>query len=356
MEGETLKCFSRRVYPIIQQQHKILTTLYSLQKTMFRTELHPEKSDFQLDLNQPLITVGSCFSEVIGTRFEENKFPVLANPFGVIFHPGIACELLQMALAGKAPSEDTFVELEGRWVCYLLHSRISATSPEALQEKLQAIFREVNTQLRQARVLMLTSGTAFIYEHKNLQRGVANCHKQAQKNFRKTLSTPEGMMGSFEDLHKSLKKVNPSIQTILTVSPVRHLKDTLELNSVSKSILRLLAHQICERYQDVSYFPSYELLLDDLRDYRFYGRDLLHPNEEAEDYIWEKFINTYLSQQAKEFLKEWQGIRRALSHRPFNPASEAHQAFIRKTILKLEGLPYEIDIRPEINQLKSQLL
>lgn len=323
---------------------------------MFRTELNPEKPDFRLELSHPVITVGSCFSDVMGSRFRENKFNILANPFGVIFHPNIIADLLLMAVQGQAPSSDTFLELENRWVSYLLHSRISAPDSAALRERLQAIFQEVNQQLQEARVLIITTGTAFIYEQKSLQLAVANCHKQAQKDFLKRLSSLEELHTGFEKFYHALKKHNPAIKIILTVSPVRHIKDSLELNSVSKSILRLLAHQACERYPDLSYFPSYELQLDDLRDYRFYGRDLLHPSEEAEDYIWEKFTSTYFSEEAMKFLKEWQGIRRALSHRPFNPASEAHQSFIRKTIKKLEDFPYQVDVSKEILQLKSQLL
>ena len=220
----------------------------------------------------------------------------------------------------------------------------------------QAIFQEVNQQLQEARVLIITTGTAFVYEQKSLQLAVANCHKQAQKDFLRRLSSLEEMHTGFEKFYYALKKHNPAIKIILTVSPVRHIKDSLELNSVSKSLLRLLAHQTCERYPELSYFPSYELQLDDLRDYRFYGRDLLHPSEEAEDYIWEKFISTYFSEESRKFLKEWQGIKRALSHRPFNPASEAHQSFIRKTIKKLEDFPYQVDVSEEILQLKSQLL
>ena len=322
---------------------------------MFRTELHPADPGFRLELNNPVITAGSCFSEVIGSRLQSNKFPVLVNPFGTLFHPGILCRLLQMALQNQTPGPETFVQLEGQWVCYLLHSSINAPSEEALEQKIITLFKEVSSWLRKAKVVILTAGTAFLYEHEKMELGVANCHKQPQKLFRKGLSTVLDLQTSFGSFYSVLKELNASVKIILTVSPVRHLKDTLELNSVSKSILRLYTHYVCEQYNDTSYFPSYELLLDDLRDYRFYGRDLLHPSPEAEDYIWQKFTAAYLSEQALNFLREWQNIRSALQHRPFNPTSEAHQQFIRKTIQKLEQLPYQVNASDEIAQLKKQL-
>lgn len=323
---------------------------------MFRTELHPSRAPFSLDLQDPLLTVGSCFSDVIGQRLRDNKFQVLVNPFGTIFHPGMACQLLEMALAGNIPAADTFIQLEGRWVSSLLHSSIHAPTPEALQERLSALFSQVKQQLLKAKALMLTAGTAFLYIHRASGLGVANCHKQPQNLYSKQLSIPEELHASFSSFHRKLLQQNPGIRLILTVSPVRHIKDSLELNSVSKACLRLAIHQWCEAHEQLSYFPSYELLLDDLRDYRFYGRDLLHPSEEAEDYVWQKFSQTYFKEETRGFIMEWGTIRRALAHRPFNPESAAHQQFIRKTIQKLEGLPYQVDVQNEISLLKSQLV
>ena len=323
---------------------------------MFRTELHPASPNFKIEVAAPLLTIGSCFSDLIGHRLQDFKFPVMVNPFGTIFHPGIACQLLQMAIEDRYPAPDTYVQLEGRWVSYLLHSRIYANSSEALEEKLRILFPAVKEQLQKSEVMMVTAGTAFLYKQEASGQGVANCHKQPQKLFSKKLSTVEEIADGFSTFYQTVKEINPSVQIILTVSPVRHLKDTLELNSVSKSTLRLATHQITEHYQDVHYFPSYELLLDDLRDYRFFGRDLLHPSEEAEEYIWQKFTTTCFSENALQFIKEWGQIRRALSHRPFNLASAAHQQFLQKTIEKLRHLPYQIDVNQEISQLKSQLL
>lgn len=323
---------------------------------MFRTELTPPKANFSLQLQDPVLTVGSCFSEVIGQRLQDARFQVMANPFGTIFHPSVACKLLFSALHRQPPDADTFLQSEGRWLSYVLHSSIHAPSKKALEDLLIDLFEKVHQELHKARALMFTAGTAYLYVHEKKQLSVANCHKQPQKEFTKELSSVAEITRQLEILYQDLKKVNPRLRLILTVSPVRHLKETLPLNSVSKATLRLAVHQLCEQYPDITYFPSYELLLDDLRDYRFYGRDMLHPSEIAEDYIWQKFTDTFLSKEAHNFLKEWQSIRQALRHRPFNPGSEAHQQFIRKTIHKLESLPYQVDVSAEIAQLKSQLL
>lgn len=323
---------------------------------MFRTELHPRKPDFSIGLQDRIITVGSCFSEVIGQRLQDARFQAMVNPFGTIFHPSVACQLIASALINQAPGEDTFLQTEERWLSYILHSSINAPAKEALKETLRDLFSDVGQHLRQSKALMLTAGTAYLYVHQQKQLAVANCHKQPQREFQKKLSTVEEIYEQLELLYQSLKRSNPDLRLILTVSPVRHLKDTLPLNTVSKSILRLATHQLCDQYPDVIYFPSYELMMDDLRDYRFYSRDLLHPSEAAEEYIWQKFTDTFLDEEAHRFLKEWQRIRQALQHRPFNPASAAHQQFIRKTIHKLESLAYQVDVSREIDQLKSQLL
>lgn len=323
---------------------------------MFRTEIHPQKPDFSLQLQDPVLTVGSCFSEVIGQRLREAKFQSLVNPFGTIFHPGIAAQLLVAALQNQPPAADTFLCVQERWLSYLLHSSVHAPDQESLEKLLSDLFSRVHQQLQQAKVLMLTAGSAYLYVHEQLQLPVANCHKQAQKQFSKKLSSVEEITTQLESLYLTLKKSNPELRLILTLSPVRHLKDSLVLNSVSKSSLRLALHQLCEKHQDITYFPSYELLLDDLRDYRFFANDLLHPSEMAEEYIWQKFIDTFFSEEARSFLKEWQPLRHALQHRPFNPSSRAHQQFLRKTIHKLTSLSYGVDVSSEIAQLKSQLL
>lgn len=324
---------------------------------LFRTEIQPSTPPFRLSLRRPLLSVGSCFADVIGERLQTAKFPVLVNPFGTIFHPLPAACLLSLALEEKMPPPESYLYFQERWLNYLLHSSISAPSPEALQQQLAQSLQKVRSTLLEAQVLMLTLGTSFVYELLDPALTVANCHKQPQKLFNKRLVTAEEMLQTLINLWQQSKALNPDLKLILTVSPVRHLKDTLELNSVSKAQLRVVCHQLSEIHpQDIYYFPSYELLMDDLRDYRFYGTDLLHPSAEAEQYVWEKFTYALLDKESSDFLKEWTPLQQAITHRPFNPTSAAHQQFLKKTLQKLQALPYPVDVSKEIKKLQEQIL
>ena len=185
------------------------------------------------------------------------------------------------------------------------------------------------------------------------QQIVANCHKVANKNFSKRLLSLEEMEKGFELFLSLLPK---NTQLIVTVSPIRHTRETLPLNQVSKSLLRVFCHQIAEKYPQVNYFPSYELLLDDLRDYRFYKDDLIHPSDFAINYIWETFIETHISKNSQAFISEWTKIRAALNHKPNAPDSEAHQKFIKKLLNHIQQLPDYVDVTLETQKLKAQLI
>ena len=322
----------------------------------FRTELQPTPAPFRLSLQKPLLTLGSCFAAVIGERLQEAKFKVLVNPFGTLFHPLPLTSLLQMALLEQQPGEESYLLYQERWLNYLLHSSINAPTKEELQEHIAQTLQTVKNQLLQGQALMLTLGTSFVYELRDPLLTVANCHKQPQKQFTKRLVPVEENLLALEELWKLLKSKNQDLKLVLTVSPVRHLKDTLELNSVSKAMLRVVCHQMAEKYpEDIYYFPSYELLVDDLRDYRFYGSDLLHPSPMAEQYVWEKFRDALLDEDAQLFLKEWEPLKQALLHRPFNPTSSAHRQFLQKTLQKLQALSSRVEVGDEIKKLEEQL-
>src|SRR5690606_20279404 len=184
---------------------------------------------------------------------------------------------------------------------------------------------------------------------------VANCHKMPSSGFDKRLISAEEIFNSFSSLYTRLQELNPGIRIILTVSPVRHIRDTLPFNQVSKSILRVACHQLAGTFKDVEYFPSYEIMMDDLRDYRFYKPDMIHPTEQAEDYIWEKFIESNLTIEAKKFVFQWKSIQTALQHKPFHVQSRGHQNFLKQTIHKLEQLSDIVNVDEEIAALKAQL-
>lgn len=318
---------------------------------LFRTEVTIAPSKVKMDCKTRFITVGSCFSNSIGEKLRDNKFDCLINPFGTIFNPISIHELVKLASYKKPPDENSYVFTEEVWRNYQLHSSFFSKVKTELEDKIKSTIVSLHDCLRTADYLIITYGTAFVYERNDTNQLVANCHKQSASQFTKRLLTVDEIAESFKTMMEALHKINPDCKVILTVSPVRHLKDTLELNNVSKSILRIASHQLIQ--SAVAYFPAYEFVLDDLRDYRFYEADMIHPNQQAIDYIWGKFSESYFTESTKDFIKQWKDIKAALNHRPFNPEGEAHQKFLLKTLEKLNELNKIVDVQPEIDQLNG---
>lgn len=321
----------------------------------FRTPLQPLKSNSPLGLKDSIITLGSCFSDAIGSRLKDFKFRALANPFGAIYNPVSLHKLLDLSLLQPGEPLSGFVQHNDIHMNFDFHASFSTLHQAELEEKLRETLASTGTFLRSAKRLMITYGTAWVFEHVESGKIVANCHKLPAALFTKRLLTVEEIVKSFESLYVSLKTINPDLSFILTTSPVRHLKDTLPLNSVSKSVVRMACHSLTQKFVDVEYFPAYEIMLDDLRDYRFYKIDMIHPTEQAEDYIWNFFIAMYMDDSTKKFIQEWQSIRTALNHKPFHVQSVGHQNFLRQTIYKLEHLKHDIDVSTEIATLQAQL-
>ena len=318
----------------------------------FRTELSLFASGARISLTDRILTIGSCFSDAIGNQLLLNKLKALVNPFGTIYNPFSIHKVVQHAIIRSTISDTSFAQRQDSLLHYDFHSRFSAPNKEELQHTLQSALSDTHDFLRNAKWLIITYGTAWVYELKETSSIVANCHKMPQSLFNKFLLTQKKVLDSFETMYVDLKTLNPDLQIVLTVSPVRHLKETLELNSVSKSVLRIACHTLSHQHSDVHYFPSYEIMLDDLRDYRFYKSDMIHPSEVAEGYIWEKFINSYFDEELKLFLKKWKEITLALNHRPFNRGSGPHQKFVLETIKKLEELKHLVDVDEELALLK----
>jgi hypothetical protein len=320
----------------------------------WRTELIPQKAEFQISLADAVFTIGSCFAQTMGNQLLSNKIKTQVNPFGTAYNPHCIHRLITRCL-DKSPLEASgILNREGLFFHYDFHSQQSATTEEGLIKKLSKLHEDHSHNLKQANVLIITYGTAFVYRRKDNQQIVSNCHKVPASEFTKELLTVEEIIESFEKMHDALVNKNSTIKIILTVSPVRHAKDGLEQNTVSKSVLRLACHQLAER-KGVVYFPAYELMMDDLRDYRFYKIDRIHPTEEAEEYIWEKFLETFLDAEAKVFFLEWSEVKLALQHRPFHEQSTAHQTFLKNTLSKLQKLSPKADVSSEILELKSRI-
>jgi hypothetical protein len=323
----------------------------------FRTELKVDNAPAGINFKSRIITLGSCFSEAIGERLVSNKLQTLVNPFGVMYNPPSIHKALSYSIFNEAVTPHTFLQHNGIHLNYDFHSSFSALNGQELSSRLTDSIGATHYFLKDADWLLITYGTAWVYQRKETGEIVANCHKFPSASFSRSLLTVEEVQSSFATLFHHLKKFNPGIKIILTLSPVRHIKDTLALNSVSKSVLRVACHYISGQYPDVEYFPAYEIMMDDLRDYRFYRSDMLHPTSEAEDYIWDKFVERYFSPDFRDFEKQWASILSALRHKPFHPASETHQQFLRTTLKKLEEIKkMDVHVEDEISQVRAQML
>jgi hypothetical protein len=301
-----------------------------------------------------ILSMGSCFAQTIGHKMQDAKFDVLVNPFGTIFHPHNLADLLDHALFNDRLEEEGLLEVEGQFLHYSSHSEVVGSTPDELKEIYQERLNRTQTYLKEGTHLILTLGTAWIYSLESYGR-VANCHKQPQRLFTKSLSSLEQMESSLWSLFDNFSRVYPQLKIILTLSPVRHLKDGVSENQLSKSLLRVLCSNLERRFGFVSYFPAYEIMMDELRDYRFYKSDLIHPTEEAETYIWEKWKTALFPAQTLAKVAEIERLRLDLAHRPINLHSESHHKFLKNLLAKLERMNAEFDFSKEIELISGKI-
>ena len=291
-----------------------------------QTRIPLTPSDNPIDYQSKLVLLGSCFVENIGAKLAYFKFQQFQNPFGILFHPLAIENLIQRAIARKMYQQSEIFEQDGIWRCFDAHSELRSASSDELLRLLNLRLEETKKSLEISSHIIITLGTAWVYEHQTSGKIVANCHKVSQKQFTKKLLSLGEIEGSLDHILKLIQKVNPKAQIIFTISPVRHLKDGFVKNQRSKAQLITALHQIINGH-NVPYFPSYEIMMDELRDYRFYGKDMVHPNELAVDYIWERFKWVWISKKIYPVMHEVDAVQKGLLHRPFNPDSEAHQKF-----------------------------
>jgi len=304
----------------------------------FRTQIPLKKQANNLiDYQSKMLLLGSCFSENIGSKFEYYKFQNTINPFGVLFHPKAIKAFLERVVKQKLYSEKDIVFQNEQYHCFDAHSSLSNPNKEELLSDLNTILKSTYQQITESTHLIITLGTAWVYEHLERNKVVANCHKIPQKEFCKNILSVDEITNSLQNIEQLVNKVKPNIQLIYTVSPVRHIKDGFIENQQSKAHLITGIHQILKAH-NVCYFPSYEIMMDDLRDYRFYATDMIHPNQIAIDYIWEQFQTVWLNDSVKDTMKKVATIQNGLMHRPFNRDSEQHQKFVRQLEVKKKNL------------------
>lgn len=297
---------------------------------LFRTLVPCVESKEKIFPNSRLLFIGSCFTQNIGNKFAERGLNVCLNPFGIVYNPLSIFQQLSHLVSGKVYQIDELKSHNGLYHTFDHHSAFSDVNPLNTLNKINREIELGAKSLKECSFLFITLGTAYVYLLKENDLLVANCHKYPSKYFNKQLLDVTSIVSEFSNLWEKLKKYNPNLKVVFSVSPIRHLADGFIENNISKSTLLLAISKIIESYEGCCYFPAYEIVMDELRDYRFYADDMIHPNEVAVDYIWRRVKESFLDSSAIQMISEVEKLKRDLSHRPFNPESEEFKKFFEE--------------------------
>jgi hypothetical protein len=303
----------------------------------FPVQLFKEKINYR----DKMLFIGSCFTERIGNKMKEHKFSLNLNPHGILYNPASIASALRRYISGGNLNESELFYANETWNSWEHHSCFSGPDKLKCLENMNTSISEAREQLQNTKWLFITFGSAFTYSLKEEKRLVGNCHKVPQTKFDKRLLKAQEIVKEFETLFSELKQFNPDLNIVLTVSPVKYVRDGVVENVLSKSVLIAAVHELVKRNNNAFYFPAYELVTEDLRDYRFYEADLVHPNEQAISYVFEKFMNASFSNETKEIFEKIKEIRTAASHRSFNEGSDSNKRFASVYLKRCEELSFE---------------
>ena len=326
---------------------------------LFRTKVNITRSEFDFGYQKNAVMMGSCFVENIGAQLKSYKYQVDVNPFGVIYNPVSVCNSLRLLMEEKEFIEDDLNFHNNLWFSFYHHSKFSNSDLSLCLSDINDSIKKSSQELKEADFLFITFGTAWVYELLSSGNIVSNCHKLPAKDFNRYRLNVEEIVSIYKDLLVELLVFNPKIKVVFTVSPIRHWKDGANGNQLSKATLLLAVEQLSELFDQVSYFPSYEIVMDELRDYRFYTDDMLHISNAAIKYIWQRFSETYLSEESKQIQKQVEKYILAANHRPFNVNSDSHQAFIKSSLSKIHEflrMNPRVDMDDVISNLERNLL
>ncbi len=318
----------------------------------FHYEFAIKKMEQPINHHHSILLIGSCFTENIGGLLNNSKFRVLENPSGILFNPVSVADVLKMYINNEIITAENLFSYNESWHSWKHHSRCSGITADEAVKKINKSTIEAHQYLKQADYLFITLGSAWVYQLTDKAVGagigttVANNHKAPSDWFEKKLLSPSEIVVLFNKLLQELKLFNPHLRVIFTISPVRHLREGVIENNRSKAALIQSVHELEQAYEYLYYFPAYELVIDDLRDYRFYSEDLVHPNYHATQYVWEKFTEACLSNNTQQLLRQIKEINLAYQHLPFNAETQAHQAFLKKYAILTKQL---MEIHPEID-------
>jgi hypothetical protein len=286
------------------------------EKMKFRTEITTQPAKLRIAHNQPVLMLGSCFAENMAGKMEKSGFKICLNPFGIVYNPestaGSLCDVMQKRIY----TETDLFEYQGVYHSFAHHSRFSSTDSQQVLEKINTSIAAASDFLFKTEILIVTFGTASVYRLKDSGKIVSNCHKLPADRFQEERLTIHQIIGRWNEIISNLRSINPQIHVIFTVSPIRHWKDGAHANQLNKAVLLLAINELLQSDSHCYYFPAYEIMLDDLRDYRFYADDLIHPNNQAIEYIWEKFGDSYFDASVKETGKIYEKQQKILNHRP----------------------------------------
>ncbi len=310
----------------------------------FRTEITVPKQTNQIDYSSRIVLFGSCFTENIEKHLSYYKFQNNSNSHGILFNPRSIERAVNDCVNQKEYTQNDLDHFDDIWLSFNHHTKFSSIHLTKILQQINTNISNTHKALSNASHVLITLGTSWVYRNKETENLVANCHKIPQRNFEKEIISMDENISILKQIISSIQKINKNAAIIFTVSPVRHLKDGFIENTQSKSRLHTAIHKVTDNKR-VFYFPSYEIMMDDLRDYRFYNIDLLHPNETAMEYIWEKFKNAWISSDSFSLMKEINNIQKSLLHKPFREDSEKHKDFLKKLSNRI------IDISKKYNHI-----
>jgi len=316
-------------------------------------------SNFQIELNAKLLLCGSCFAENIGEKFLQNKFEALVNPLGISFNPlSLHKQLIRIA-KNKLIDENELKEKDDVFYHWDFHSDFCMYDKTEMAKFINSKILEAHQFILNANVLIVSYGTSFYYELIESKLVVNNCHKFPGYLFQKKLGSIQDFTSSFNESYELLQAINPDLKIILTISPVKHYRDGIIENTHSKALLNCFVQEILSSNEDIKYFPSFEIMNEELRDYRFYKENFTHPTTQSIEYIWQRFLETYLSGESKNFITDFQKLKNNLSHKILFKGSNSHKFFMQKALNTLDSfkLKYlEKDFKQEEEYFKQNNL
>lgn len=323
----------------------------------FRTLVDLPLGELTITHSDKILLLGSCFSENIGRQLVINKFGCDINPFGILYNPLSIANAIKILQKNETFIPSQLFEYRGLYHSFMHHGSFSDSSSEKCLTMINERLKSVQNQFASLNHLLITFGTAYVYQYNETNEVVANCHKLPDNQFTRRLLSVDEIVQVYQPMITEMLNNNTKLKILFSVSPIRHIKDGMHKNQLSKSTLLLAIDVLKELFpSSVFYFPSYEIVVDELRDYRFYADDMLHPSSVAVNYLWQSFVNSYLSKDTQQIMKEWSEINKALQHKPFHPESEQHKSFLTQIVLKIEQLKRKypfLDVEKEIRLCRT---